>query len=63
MVWELHYDKCIFCSLCIAACPQEAMVATGQWELAVTSRADLVLRREKSTTVEADRREVRSIGV
>lgn len=45
--WSLRYDSCILCSICIAACEHQAIVATGRDDLAVLNRADLVFRQEK----------------
>lgn len=37
----LDYARCIACSLCVSACPQQALRMTNDYELAVSEREDL----------------------
>lgn len=40
-VWQIFYGRCIFCARCEEVCPTRAIVLSEDFELAVTSKADL----------------------
>jgi formate hydrogenlyase subunit 6/NADH:ubiquinone oxidoreductase subunit I len=40
--WELDDARCVFCGLCVEACPTGALVMSQEFELAVRDRSDLV---------------------
>ena len=40
--WQLDYALCIFCGHCLDACPSDAIVATGEFELAGRRRQDVI---------------------
>jgi NADH-quinone oxidoreductase subunit I len=44
-VYQINYLRCIFCGLCIEACPTRALTMTNAYELADTSRADLIFEK------------------
>src|SRR5699024_10928448 len=37
--YQINYLRCIFCVMCIEACPTGALTMTIEWELAGTTRA------------------------
>jgi formate hydrogenlyase subunit 6/NADH:ubiquinone oxidoreductase subunit I len=41
-LWRLDYGLCVFCGRCIEACPEDAIVATNDFELAARRRSDVV---------------------
>ncbi|MBK7552877.1 MAG: NADH-quinone oxidoreductase subunit NuoI [Syntrophaceae bacterium] len=41
--YRLDLNRCSFCGLCVEACPVEAIVMSGEYELASGSREPLVL--------------------
>ncbi|MGB8779160.1 MAG: 4Fe-4S binding protein [Candidatus Bathyarchaeia archaeon] len=41
-----HLDRCVFCYQCAEGCPRNAIKETGFFELASTSKCDLVIRPE-----------------
>lgn len=43
--WQLDYGLCVFCGRCVEACPEDAIVATGEFELAARRRDDVVATR------------------
>lgn len=43
-VWELDDARCVFCGLCVEACPHDALAHSTEFELAVRDAADLVTR-------------------
>ncbi|NHC44125.1 NADH-quinone oxidoreductase subunit NuoI [Motilibacter aurantiacus] len=45
-VYQINYLRCIFCGLCIEACPTRALTMTNEYELADTSRADLIFEKQ-----------------
>ncbi len=46
---SLDYGKCLFCSLCVDACPHQALSSGPMEEMAVLDRSDLVLVRGAPT--------------
>jgi formate hydrogenlyase subunit 6/NADH:ubiquinone oxidoreductase subunit I len=38
-VYQINYLRCIFCGLCIEACPTRALTMTNEYELADNNRA------------------------
>lgn len=44
-VYQINYLRCIFCGLCIEACPTRALTMTNFYELAEHSRADLIFEK------------------
>ena len=45
-VYQINYLRCIFCGLCIEACPTRALTMTNEYELADSSRADLIYEKK-----------------
>ena len=45
-VYQINYLRCIFCGLCIEACPTRALTMTNEYELADSSRADLIYEKQ-----------------
>ncbi len=41
ITWNINYGRCIFCGRCEESCPFEAIRLSQEFELAVTSKADL----------------------
>jgi NAD(P)H-quinone oxidoreductase subunit I len=41
--WRLDYGLCVFCGNCLAACPNDAIIATEEFELAGRNRTDVVV--------------------
>lgn len=41
--WMLNYGRCVFCARCEEVCPTGAIVLSSEFELAVGSRADLMV--------------------
>jgi NADH-quinone oxidoreductase subunit I len=39
--WVYHLDMCTFCSQCVDACPQEAIIMKNNFELSVFNRESL----------------------
>jgi formate hydrogenlyase subunit 6/NADH:ubiquinone oxidoreductase subunit I len=44
---EYHLDRCIFCGECADACPRKAITMTTNFELADTSRSNMVQHYKK----------------
>ena len=44
-VYQINYLRCIFCGLCIEACPTRALTMTNDYELADSSRASLIYEK------------------
>ena len=45
-VYQINYLRCIFCGLCIEACPTRALTMTNEYELADSSRANLIFEKK-----------------
>ena len=46
-VYQINYLRCIFCGLCIEACPTRALTMTNEYELADSSRAELIFGKDR----------------
>jgi NADH-quinone oxidoreductase chain I len=46
-VYQINYLRCIFCGLCIEACPTRALTMTNEYELADNSREKLIFTKEQ----------------
>lgn len=46
-VYQINYLRCIFCGLCIEACPTRALTMTNFYELADHNRADLIFEKSQ----------------
>jgi NADH-quinone oxidoreductase subunit I len=46
-VYQINYLRCIFCGLCIEACPTRSLTMTNEYELADDSRRDLIFTKEQ----------------
>jgi len=46
-VYEIDYGRCMLCGFCVEACPTEALVMDKIFELASTSRRELVLTKDE----------------
>ena len=46
-VYQINYARCILCGLCIEACPTRALTMTNEYELADSTRADLIFTKEQ----------------
>ena len=46
-VYQINYLRCIFCGLCIEACPTRALTMTNFYELADHTRGDLIFTKEQ----------------
>ena len=46
-VYQINYLRCIFCGLCIEACPTRALTMTNEYELADNNRADLIFTKDQ----------------
>ncbi len=44
-VYQINYLRCILCGLCIEACPTRALTMTNEYELANSSRVDLIYEK------------------
>jgi NADH-quinone oxidoreductase subunit I len=45
-VYQINYLRCIFCGLCIEACPTRALTMTNEYELAGPTRAGLIFEKQ-----------------
>ena len=45
-VYQINYLRCVFCGLCIEACPTRALTMTNEYELADDSRGKLIFEKE-----------------
>ena len=46
-VYQINYLRCIFCGLCIEACPTRALTMTNFYELADNNRGDLIFTKDQ----------------
>ncbi|HEV7173056.1 NADH-quinone oxidoreductase subunit NuoI [Pedococcus sp.] len=46
-VYQINYLRCIFCGLCIEACPTRALTMTNFYELADDNRGDLIFTKDQ----------------
>ena len=46
-VYQINYLRCIFCGLCIEACPTRALTMSNEYELARDNRQDLIFTKEQ----------------
>ena len=44
-VYEINMLRCIFCALCVEACPTEAITTTKLFEMSVTNREDAIFTK------------------
>ena len=45
-VYQINYLRCVFCGLCIEACPTRALTMTNEYELADDTRAKLIFEKQ-----------------
>ncbi|MFN8078417.1 MAG: NADH-quinone oxidoreductase subunit NuoI [Kineosporiaceae bacterium] len=45
-VYQINYLRCIFCGLCIEACPTRALTMTNEYELAGSSRGEMIYEKQ-----------------
>jgi NADH-quinone oxidoreductase subunit I len=46
-VYQINYLRCIFCGLCIEACPTRSLTMSNEYELADDSRQDLIFTKDQ----------------
>ena len=46
-VYQINYLRCIFCGLCIEACPTRSLTMSNEFELADDNRQDLIYTKEQ----------------
>ena len=46
-IYQINYARCIFCGLCIEACPTRSLTMSNEYELARDSRQDLIFTKEQ----------------
>src|SRR5690625_5169712 len=46
-VYQINYLRCIFCGLCIEACPTRALTMTNEYELAGQTRAEMIFEKDE----------------
>ncbi len=46
-VYQINYLRCIFCGLCIEACPTRALTMTNAYEMADDDRAKLIYEKDR----------------
>src|SRR5699024_8857704 len=47
MVYQINYLRCIFCGLCIEACPTRALTMSNEYELAGQTRAEMIFEKDE----------------
>ena len=45
--FDINYLRCIFCGYCEEVCPEEAIFMSKNFEFAPTSRAEMIMTKEK----------------
>jgi NADH-quinone oxidoreductase subunit I len=45
--YQINYGRCIFCGLCIEACPTRSLTMSNEYELARDNRRDLIFTKEQ----------------
>jgi NADH-quinone oxidoreductase subunit I len=45
--YQINYARCIFCGLCIEACPTRSLTMSNEFELARDNRRDLIFTKEQ----------------
>ncbi|QAY64354.1 NADH-quinone oxidoreductase subunit NuoI [Xylanimonas allomyrinae] len=45
-VYQVNYLRCIFCGLCIEACPTRALTMTNDYEIAGPTRAGMIFEKQ-----------------
>lgn len=45
-IYQINYLRCIFCGMCIEACPTRSLTMTNDYELADDDRRDLIYTKE-----------------
>jgi NADH-quinone oxidoreductase subunit I len=45
-VYQINYLRCVFCGLCIEACPTRALTMTNEYELADSTRGKLIFEKD-----------------
>jgi hydrogenase-4 component H len=48
--WMLNYGRCVLCARCEEVCPTQAIRLTGEFELAVRTKADLMASAQFTLT-------------
>jgi formate hydrogenlyase subunit 6/NADH:ubiquinone oxidoreductase subunit I len=46
-IYQINYLRCIFCGLCVEACPTEALLMTTEYELSATSREAMIYKKDQ----------------
>jgi NADH-quinone oxidoreductase subunit I len=46
-IYQINYLRCIFCGLCVEACPTEALLMTTEYELSAATRDDLIYTKDQ----------------
>ena len=46
-IYQINYLRCIFCGLCIEACPTRSLTMSNEYELARDNRQDLIYTKEQ----------------
>ena len=46
-MYQINYLRCIFCGLCIEACPTRSLTMSNDFELADDNRRDLIYTKEQ----------------